>query len=118
MTLRRLTVLSKIEFGYYKGKTVGQILRHMNGKSYMTWLYFNASHIDLNQDLLNELEIRHLIMKPGTDPALFKEHYEPDLKYINKHDFILKPGLLSMIPVKKTVLSKSSLLSKNRQPWT
>jgi hypothetical protein len=78
MQLRKLTYRSRIEFGYHAGRTVEQILQHRTGKQYMTWLYFNASHISFSDELMQDLGITHELIKPGKDPDKFLEcYYKP-----------------------------------------
>lgn len=88
--LRKLTPLSRIDFGYHRGKTVGQILQATNGKSYMTWLYFNASHIDLSDELKSELKIEHILEKPGKDPETYGLFYRDCSEFINKIELYYK----------------------------
>lgn len=96
MQLRKLTHLSKIDFGHHAGKTVRQILLESSGKSYMQWLYFNASHINLCDDLIHELDIEHQLVKPGKDPITFEMFYRPGHPYVSKSKMSssrIKPGL-------------------------
>lgn len=97
MMLRRLTYLSKIDFGHQAGRTVEQILKSRVGRQYMIWLYFNASHIDLCEDLLNELRIKHSLIKPGKDPELFDREYYKDIPGKNYE----RKSLLSVLPKAK-----------------
>jgi hypothetical protein len=97
MILRRLVPQSKIEFGYHSGKTVQRIMEHPTGKQYLRWLYFHASHIDLTQEVMNDLEIKHVLVKPGKDPELYEREYAKD----DTHGYKKTPNyysILNMIP--------------------
>lgn len=84
MMLRKLTNLSRIDFGLYKGKIVDQIMSTDYGNQYMKWLYFNSSHIDLSDELFTKLNIEHKLIKPGKDPILFEEYYKPNITFKSK----------------------------------
>ncbi len=115
--LRNLVLKSKLDFGYYKDYTIESILRRKDGKSYMTWLYYNASHINLTEEIIKELDIKDIISKPGKNPELFESKYRARYEngYKEKIVTMLKNPMCpnSSFPYKK-VFNKSYLISKNR----
>lgn len=118
MMLRKLTNLSQIDFGLYKGKTVGQIMTTDYGIQYMKWLYFNSSHIDLSDELFTKLNIDHKLIKPGKDPDIFTEYYYKNFrsKTIMTRNTTPKGSgaILSHFSRKN---SKANLIQKHRTGW-
>lgn len=114
MMLRKLTRLSKIDFGYHAGKTVEQILNCRTGHNYMKWLYFNASHIDLCDSLINELKINHILIKPGKDPQIWEQEYYQDPRLPKNKSLI---ALDKMIPKTNLTSKRTYLQYKNRTTY-
>ena len=65
--LRKLTKLSLIDQGKYKGFTVGEIMKL--SKLYIIKSYFKYANITFTDDILDELRIRpeDRLVKPGKD---------------------------------------------------
>lgn len=76
MLIQRLTHNSMLLFGDHAGLRVDQLLEEDSGRKYLLWLYFNASHIDYTDDILQELGIEHILNKPGRDPRCFETSYK------------------------------------------
>ncbi len=115
MILRKLTYKSKIDFGLHRGRTVEQILTKDSGDSYIKYLYFNASHIDLCDQLITDLNIFHTVSKPGKDPELFETIYRTSpLRQVYKK---MKQGRDYKFHVKSTnyniMFSKSAMKAYN-----
>jgi len=73
MKLRKLTRKSILGFGKYKDSTVQNIIDY--DKKYLEWVYFLNSHIDLFDDILDELGITESfrINKPSTSEDKWNE---------------------------------------------
>src|SRR3954468_24357173 len=90
MQIITLTHLSCIEFGPYSGRTVEEMMTDPRGKHYMTWLYYNASHIDMSDGLMKDLGINKPLLKPGKDPGRYAGlHYThaPFSKNVNNRHY-------------------------------
>ena len=70
ISLRKLTLKSKLCFGKYSEETVEHLIsrKGFKAKDYLRWCYFNLSKISFTDEvLINDLKIRKedLIKKPG-----------------------------------------------------
>lgn len=72
MKLRKLTEKSTLGFGKYHDYPVWKLLEKSSTRRYLTWVYFNCSHIDFFDDIIEKLRIRtdEKINKPGKDTKL------------------------------------------------
>lgn len=69
VALRTLAEKSTLKFGKFKDLTVRQViqLQGIKGIKYLRWIYYSASNISFNEELLKELGIHEeiKIQKPG-----------------------------------------------------
>ena len=82
MVLRKLALKSILNFGKLYDYTVSQVLT-LNKHRYLIWVYYNCSHIDFLDEILDILDIttERRIKKPGKDPFYHEEHkneFNPD----------------------------------------
>jgi hypothetical protein len=73
MVFRTLAKRSVLGFGRHADLSVTQLLT-MNNHSYLTWVYYNCSHISFNDEILEILGItkERQIKKPGVDPSYYE----------------------------------------------
>lgn len=76
VTLRTLTLKSKLKFGKFFDYTVMECLFIKNQYRYIAWCYYNLSNISFDEEVLNIVGIEHLIDKPGKDVEYFETHKE------------------------------------------
>lgn len=79
--LRKLSLKSKIGFGKHYNETV-QYLLDSGKQDYLIWAYYNNSKITYLPQVLNQLDIRQIIEKPGTNETLHLELYPTKKKPI------------------------------------
>ncbi len=75
MVLRKLALKSILNFGKLYDYTVSQVLT-LNKHRYLIWVYYNCSHIDFLDEILDILDIteERRIKKPGKDVFYYEEH--------------------------------------------
>ena len=71
MVLRKMTFKSIMGFGKYADLSVKQIL-DIGDDHYLRWVYYNASHINFFDDVLQAMRIpdNGIIEKPGKNPDM------------------------------------------------
>ncbi|MCK5614184.1 hypothetical protein KAR91_70620 [Candidatus Pacearchaeota archaeon] len=82
MVFRKLALKSVFNFGKLYDHTVIQALC-LNRHRYLIWVYYNCSHIDFLDEILEVLDITEdrRIKKPGCDRNYHEEHkneFNPD----------------------------------------
>lgn len=86
VNLRTMTMLSRMNFGKFSDKRVCDVIKHHS--KYLQWVYFNASQVSFNEEVLARLGITDewKIAKPGKDEVLWEsfpkaEPTEEELKF-------------------------------------
>lgn len=85
--MRTLTLKSLLKFGRFHDHTVGQMIQ-LEKHDYLRWAYYNCSEISFMPDVLQIIEIDHIITKPGVDREYHKEQ-----KMVEVNKFAYRPGL-------------------------
>lgn len=62
---------SKLGFGKFEIETVADLFA-IEQEEYLAWVYYNASNISFNDEILDRLKCER-ITKPGKDPDKYKE---------------------------------------------
>lgn len=73
VTLRKVTLKSKMRGGKYDNLTFGEIAA-MGDRAYLRWVYYNFAGIDFADDVKEAANIKpdECINKPGTDAELYE----------------------------------------------
>jgi hypothetical protein len=118
--LRTMTDKSVINFGQFKGQTVGEILR-LGKKAYLRYIYYNIEGLSFVDDILHEIGIltdKHddRIEKPGKDPELGKKVEDGFAKHT---PFRVKSHYKSKLKAReigKSIVDKRQF-SKGKMSW-
>ena len=78
VTLRTLTLKSKLKFGKFHDYTVKECLFIKNQYRYIVWCYYNLGNISFDNEVLEiiGIDIDHRIEKPGKDVKYFEDNKE------------------------------------------
>ena len=73
--LRTLTLKSILKFGKHADIPIWKLIEGGTGKAYLSWVYYNCSMINFNEEVLILLRIRSekRINKPGINKEIFNE---------------------------------------------
>lgn len=76
VTLRTITMKSKMKYGKYFDYSVKELLLIKNNFRYIVWSYYNLSNISFDKEVLDLVGIEHLIDKPGKDTEYYEKNKE------------------------------------------